>query len=89
MRNSEDSYKSWKRRRGRTEPRPGFADAVMSAVQSYESRRRGRRFVCLFDAVAASRYGRVGLVTCALVVFAMRLAAAVAIFVVNFTNPLE
>jgi hypothetical protein len=89
MRNSEDSYESWKRRRGRTEPSTGFADAVMIVVHSNESRRRERWLVWLFEAVATSRYGRVGLVSCALVVFAMRLAAVIAVFVVNFANPLE
>jgi hypothetical protein len=61
----------------------------MSAVQSYESRRRERWLVRLFMAVATSRYGRVGLLSCALIVFAIRLAAVVAVFVVNFTNTLE
>ncbi len=89
MSNSEHSYASWKRQRGRTEPSPGFTDAVMNAVQSYESRRRERWLVRLFDAVAGSRYGRVGLVSCAVVVFALRLAAVGAVFMVNFANPLE
>lgn len=85
----DDLYQRWKARRTRGEVPAGFADGVMNAVVGHESRRQRTWLARLLLALTASRAGRVGLMAVAALVFALRLAAIVAVFLPNLRNPLE
>lgn len=85
--NFDQAYDRWKEGRCGGQVPPGFTNHVMQAVHAAAARRSW--LARLLIALAASRAGRAGLLTLALVVFAARLAAVVSVFVVNLAHPLE
>jgi hypothetical protein len=75
----DEHYESWKRQRTRVEVPANFADRVLDAVRAYEQRPL-RRLVRWLWALAASRPGRVGICTLAVLLFAVRVVSVLAIF---------
>ena len=84
----DDVYERWRKARSRAEVPADFADGVMQAVHAHEARWRSW-LVRQFFALTASRAGRAGLLTVAVLVFALRLSAVLSVFVANFARPLE
>jgi len=76
----DELFEAWKQRRMSSELPPDFTDRVMSRVAAHEARYRQRAVARLLFVLTASRIGRAGFVTLALLLFAMRLLSVLALF---------
>jgi hypothetical protein len=78
----DELYEAWKRHRqggARAELPADFADRVLGAIRAHELRPL-RRLACWLLALAMSRLGRALICTLAFLLFAVRVASTLAIF---------
>jgi hypothetical protein len=81
----DELYDAWKRQRRGAEPPADFASRVTEAVHAYDQR-LARRLARGLLVLATSRLGRFGICTLALLLFAVRLASVLAIFLTDIPS---
>jgi len=77
---TDDLFEAWKQLRMSSKVPPDFADRVMSEVAAYETRRRQGTLTRLLWVVAASSRARASIVAVALLLFVVRLASVLTLF---------
>ena len=82
MRN-DDVYERWRHAQASVDVPDGFADRVMAAVEQHDRQRRGLAFRELVRLLVASRLGRIAVWSLACSVCALRIAAVLAVFLVE------
>jgi hypothetical protein len=80
---NQETYDSWKRRRGQAEAPSDFANKVMTAVLSAEKDRRRSLLTGVLLTLLSSRVGKVGICSLAGLTCAFRLLHLVALFIAH------